>query len=136
MYENILIPIHMDRAGPGNKALDVARSLATNDARLTLLNVIEKVPAFATAHLPEGEVLEEITTAQAALKRMAAASEFECDVKVLYGEPHNTTLNLAEAIGADCIIIESHHPELADYFFGSTAARVVRHARASVHVIR
>ncbi|MBT8411941.1 MAG: universal stress protein, partial [Octadecabacter sp.] len=36
----------------------------------------------------------------------------------------------------DCIIMASHQPGLEDYFLGSTAARVVRHAKCSVHVIR
>ncbi|WP_371932559.1 universal stress protein [Pararhizobium sp. IMCC21322] len=42
----------------------------------------------------------------------------------------------AESNGVDCIIIASHRPGLQDYFLGSTAARVVRHAHCAVHVIR
>ncbi|MBT3764767.1 MAG: universal stress protein [Rhodospirillaceae bacterium] len=39
-------------------------------------------------------------------------------------------------IGADCTIVGSHKRELKDYFLGSTAARIVRHAPCSVHVLR
>ena len=45
-------------------------------------------------------------------------------------------LEWAESNKVDCIIINSHKPGLQDYFLGSTAARVVRHAQCSVHVIR
>jgi nucleotide-binding universal stress UspA family protein len=43
---------------------------------------------------------------------------------------------VAEEKGADLIIIASHRPGLKDYFLGSTAAKVVRHAKCSVLVIR
>lgn len=36
----------------------------------------------------------------------------------------------------DCVVIGSHKPGLRDYFLGSTAARVVRHAKCAVHVLR
>ena len=45
-------------------------------------------------------------------------------------------LETAEDEGADLIIIASHQPGIQDYFLGSTAARVVRHAQCSVLVTR
>ena len=42
----------------------------------------------------------------------------------------------AEDDKVDLIIIASHKPGLQDYFLGSTAARVVRHASCSVLVVR
>ncbi|WP_170501927.1 universal stress protein, partial [Ruegeria atlantica] len=38
--------------------------------------------------------------------------------------------------GIDCIVLASHKPGMKDFFLGSTAALVVRHARCSVHVLR
>jgi len=52
------------------------------------------------------------------------------------GEPAREIIAYAEEVGADCIIVGSHKPELQDYLLGSTAARVVRHAPCSVHVLR
>jgi hypothetical protein len=37
---------------------------------------------------------------------------------------------------AELIIVASHQPELQNYFLGSTAAKVVRHATCSVLVVR
>ncbi|MEP4424264.1 MAG: universal stress protein, partial [Nitratireductor sp.] len=45
-------------------------------------------------------------------------------------------LAVAKEKQADVIVIASHKPGLQDYLIGSTAARVVRHAACSVHVMR
>ena len=45
-------------------------------------------------------------------------------------------LEYAKKIEADLIVIASHRPDLLDYFLGSTAARVVRHAECAVLVDR
>ncbi|MCP3868497.1 MAG: universal stress protein [Gammaproteobacteria bacterium] len=42
----------------------------------------------------------------------------------------------AERSGADLIVIASHQPELSDYLLGSNAAKVVRHAKCDVYVVR
>jgi len=43
---------------------------------------------------------------------------------------------VAKEKDVDLIIIASHRPGLQDYFLGSTAAKVVRHATCSVLVVR
>jgi len=45
-------------------------------------------------------------------------------------------LQAAEDCDANLIMIASHKPGLRDYFIGSTAARVIRHAQCSVLVER
>lgn len=51
------------------------------------------------------------------------------------GKAYREILYLADKTSADLIIMASHHPEFSDYLPGSTAERVVRHARQSVLVI-
>jgi nucleotide-binding universal stress UspA family protein len=58
------------------------------------------------------------------------------DVEVRSGHSYKTILEVAEEKQVDLIIIASHRPGLQDYFLGSTAAKVVRHARCSVLVMR
>lgn len=60
----------------------------------------------------------------------------DADIVVLTGHPGRTITDYAEKIGADCIIVGSHKPEMKDFFLGSTAARVMRYAPCSVHVLR
>ena len=45
-------------------------------------------------------------------------------------------LHLAEQLEADLIVLASHRPEMRDWLIGANAARVVRHARCSVLVVR
>ena len=51
-------------------------------------------------------------------------------------ERYKTILEVADETHADLIIVASHQPDVQDYFLGSTAAKVVRHARCSVLVLR
>jgi len=55
---------------------------------------------------------------------------------MLTGNAGRAITDYAEKIGADCIIAGSHKPSLQDYFLGSTAARIMRYAPCSVHVLR
>ena len=55
---------------------------------------------------------------------------------VAVGTIYKTTIETAEVIGADLIIMGSHRPELEDYLLGPNAARVVRHSTKSVLVVR
>jgi nucleotide-binding universal stress UspA family protein len=52
------------------------------------------------------------------------------------GHPGRYIIDYANENDIDCIIIASHKPGLENFFLGSTANRVVRHARCSVHILR
>ncbi len=56
--------------------------------------------------------------------------------RIVKGHSARTIIDFARENGIECIIIGSHKPGLSDYFLGSTAARVVRHADCAVHVHR
>jgi nucleotide-binding universal stress UspA family protein len=66
---------------------------------------------------------------------MGAAAD-RVTTAVRFGGTYQEILAHAEKIGAELIVIGSHKPNVADYLLGSTAARVVRHARCSVYVVR
>jgi len=55
---------------------------------------------------------------------------------VLHGNIYKEILAVADAIKADMIVMASHRAEMQDYLLGPNAARVVRHAKQSVTVIR
>ena len=55
---------------------------------------------------------------------------------LLKGYSGRTIVDHAADVGADCMVIASHKPDLRDFFLGSTAARVMRHAPCAVHVTR
>ncbi len=55
---------------------------------------------------------------------------------MIWGHSSRTILDQASENSNDCIVMHSHRPSVQDYFLGSTAAHVVRHAGCSLHVIR
>jgi nucleotide-binding universal stress UspA family protein len=139
MIKTIVVPIDIAQAEAGAAALGLARDLAGKyGSKLILLYVLEGVPGFVLAQIPEGvhaKVLEEAT---AALNAFAAEHGLTGTAEVLLREGHPSTeiLEFANETGADMIVIASHDPGVADYFLGSVAARVVRHAHCSVLVAR
>ena len=55
---------------------------------------------------------------------------------VRHGSIYEEILDAAEEIEADQIVIGAHRPQLSDYLLGPNTARVVRHAKCSVNVVR
>ena len=136
MYKTILVPIEMGHLEAGKKTIDLAVEHATEGARIILLNVVEEIPSWAAIDLPADLVDKNIASSRDELKAIATASGMKMDVEVRTGHSYNTILDVAEDRGADLIIIASHRPGLQDYFLGSTAAKVVRHATCSVLIVR
>ena len=52
------------------------------------------------------------------------------------GTVYDLVLKEAEKISADAIIVGAHKSQLKDYLIGPNAARISRHAKQSVFVIR
>lgn len=55
---------------------------------------------------------------------------------VATGRAYEEVLNLAKNTGASLIVVGAHKADLSDYLLGPNAARVVRHAKCSVYVVR
>jgi len=136
MYKNILVPIDTGHIVEGKSIIDLAAQYANDDAKITLLNVVEDIPNWAAVNLPADLIDKSIETVQSEMKAIVTASGIKMDVEVRTGHSYNTILDVAEEKNADLIIIASHRPGLQDYFLGSTAAKVVRHATCSVLVVR
>jgi nucleotide-binding universal stress UspA family protein len=134
MYRNILVPIALDHERDVAAALAVARSLVAEGGTITALTVVEAVPSYILAEFPEGHLDRNRDAAAEALKEEVGGA----DVKTVAVTGHSarSILDYAEAHEVDCIVIASHRPGLQDFFLGSTAARVVRHATCAVHVVR
>lgn len=135
MYNNILVAIAYDETRDRAAAFDVARTLADEDAAITALHVLEDIPVHVAHYIP----VEQAESGRAeALARLKADLGGVTDVRpvVVQGNPGARIVEYAAQHEIDCIIIASHRPGLADYFLGSTASRVVRHAKCAVHVIR
>lgn len=136
MYKTILVPIDMAHVAEGKSIIDVASEHFGEGSKMILLNVIEDIPGWAAAEIPK-EILDRSQQyAEDELKGIANSSGLKVETLVRKGHPYNTILEVAKEKDADLIIIASHRPGLQDYFLGSTAAKVVRHATCSVLVVR
>lgn len=133
MYKNILVPIALDHDHASTGSLEIAHKLLAKGGSITLLHVVEAIPAYVAQYLPEGQAKKNRALASEALGVIAAKGE---KAVVVSGHAGTTITEYAEEHGVDLIVIASHRPGLQDYFLGSTAARVVRHAPSAVHVLR
>ncbi|MCY6381594.1 universal stress protein [Hoeflea prorocentri] len=134
MYQKILVPMALDH-GISPQTLAVARTLAADTGQVTAMHVYEAPQGSVTAYLDAEAVNEGFEMARSKLaektKDLAGV-----ETVLIKGHTYRTIIDYATEHGIDCIVIGSHKPGLGDYFLGSTAARVVRHAPCAVHVCR
>ena len=135
MYKNILVPVVLGEGHDHEVSFSAARQLASEDARFTVLYVREPVPAYVAAEIPEGILADSRSGYEDDLKKLAAGLPGSEPV-VVNGNAGRAIVDYAENHDIDCIVIASHKPGLQNLFIGSTANRVVHHAKCSVHVIR
>ena len=136
MFQNILVPIDMAHLAEGKAILEMASEHAAEGAAITLLNVAEDIPTWAAAEIPRDVIERSIENATSELDAIAKSSGRKMKVEVRSGHAANTILEVAKEKNIDLIIVASHRPGLQDYFLGSTASKVVRHAQCSVMVVR
>ena len=135
MYTNILIPIMLGTDVNLERSFKAAQALADPNAKLTVIHVNEPIPSFAIGEFPSDVLMHAQSDMRTALDEAAAKLPGAASA-LLIGRPGHEIIKYAEDHGVDCIVIASHQPEFSDYFLGSTASRVVRHATCCVHVLR
>ena len=135
MYHNILVPISFDAERDVSGPLKLAQLLATPDAQITLLHVVEHIPGYAISYMPADYLTETRDAIQTELDEMAAKLP-NAKGLVIEGHSGRSILDWAESNKPDLIVIASHRPGMQDLLLGSTASQVVRHAACAVHVVR
>ena len=137
MYGRIIVAVDLEQIEQGRALLTRAASLLDAGGEIRLLHVLEEVPGYIAAELPSD--ISERRRAEAAVELRAMIDPNE-DVRITHEVRHGAAsgqiLQAAEDSSAELIMIASHKPGLRDYFIGSTAARVIRHAKCSVLVER
>ena len=136
MFRKIIVAVDLIHLERGRRILERAKALADSGGEIVLVNVVEDVPGYLAIDLP-GDVIEKnLKNALADLEAMAAGAELKITSEVRTGPPARNILAAASEHEADLIIVASHRPDISNYFLGSTADRVVRHAHVSVLVDR
>ncbi|MGY6695189.1 MAG: universal stress protein [Roseinatronobacter sp.] len=138
MYSSIVIAAALFNEGATTRAaLEKARTLLDDGGKVTLVHVIDEVPGYVAASIPKEHLSARRRDVEKQLADIAAsATGVRVETVIREGQPSASILGAAKEAGADLIMIASHKPGLSDYFIGSTAARIVRHATVSVLVTR
>jgi universal stress protein F len=142
MYNTILVPVDPSQMHSGINAIKIAKKLIDDSGNILLVSVLDKLavldkyPTHVGTELPDNVRENARKQTLAELKNIAKENGIGSKVEIRSGHAANSILLAAEEHNADLIIIASHRPGLSDYFLGSTAARVVRHAQCPVLVDR
>ncbi len=135
MFLKILVPIAPDHPKTSDEALSHAKKLAKEGGKIIALTVMEPIPAYASHYMGNGKLEENHKAIMEGL-RDDLQEIGDIEARYVSGHPSRRIVDFAKNEEVDCIVLASHRPGLKDYFIGSTAARVVRHAECSVIVLR
>ncbi len=135
MYSKILVAI--DLSDDSRKVIATAARLAGDAAKLHLVHVVEPVAAAYSMDLYAVNINdlheEAIAFAGERLKNIAKEEGLREDqAYTLPGSPASEVPNLAKEIGADAIVIGSHGHSGWKVLIGSTAMKLLHHARCDV----
>ena len=134
MYNKILVSLALNH-GYGLRALELARKLKTEGGTITAVHVFEPVHGSVGLYVKQKHI-EKIRESSKKDLAERVGEDKDIETVTLSGNAGRAITDYAEKVGADCIIVGSHKPGLQDYFLGSTAARIMRFAPCSVHVLR
>ena len=134
MYDKILVPMALDH-GVSGTTLKAATTLCNPGGHITALHVYEAPQGSVGAYLDEDAVRKGLERARQQLTKKTA-DYGDVTSEIVKGRSYRAIVEYAEQHGVDCIVVGSHKPGLSDFFLGTTAARVVRHAPCAVHVCR
>lgn len=137
MYTHILVAVDLDHLAQARALLDKARKLLNAGGMITLVHVLDDLPGFIQSELPEDLADMRRARAMVELRAMIDPAWPETITPLTRaGAAASGILSAAKEGGADLIMLASHKPGLRDFFLGSTAAKVVRHATCAVLVAR
>ena len=140
MYKNILVPIDLSDGGSSARALPVALAFARAfGARIHATTVVRDIDAIWTSQyslMNYESMIAQAATDLAGIVAENVPDDLVVESRVGHGSVYGEILRIAGEIDADLIVLMSHRPEMKDYLIGTNAARVVRHARCSVLVVR
>ncbi len=141
MFKSVLLPIDLSSQESWSKAAPVAIKMARDNA--CPLHVVTVVPDFGASmvgiYFEEGfekRAMHEMGERVNAWVGEQVPTGIEVHAHVTHGRVYDQIIAAADKLNCDVIVIGSHRPDFKDYLLGPNAARVVRHARQSVFVIR
>jgi universal stress protein F len=145
----VLVPVDLQHESSWRKALPVAVGQARLlGGKVYLMTVVpHMVSGLDWRYAVRGEtggsldynikdVVEEAKQRLRQLRDEQVPADLAGEVLATHGTIYQEIVEMAEKLPADLIVMASHRPSLKDYLLGPNAARVARHAKSSVHIVR
>lgn len=141
MFKTILLPVDLSAEASWKKALPA--TLRLGEPENPVLHIVTVLPDFGMSVVSgyfdkdfEENALHEVGEKLADWVRTHVPEHIEAHPHVMHGRVYDQIITAADRLNVDAIVMASHTPELSDYLLGPNAARVVRHAKQSVFVVR
>lgn len=141
MFNTILLPIDLSTPASWTKALPAALDMGRGEG--VTLHVLTVVPDFGLSVVGsffeegfEEKALHKVGEDLTAWVNANIPEGVDVHPHVTHGRVYEQIMDAADKLDADVIVMGTHTPELTDYLLGPNAARVVRHAKQSVFVVR
>lgn len=153
MFRSILLPVDLASEASWRKPLALALQLARQGGEPggepgggqggATLHAMSVVPDFGMSIVGsyfeagfEKRVIDETAEKLAAWAAEQVPGDVKVETHVAHGRIYEQLLRAADKLGCDAIVLGAHRPDFSDYLLGPNAARVVRHAKQSVMVVR
>nr|WP_321455571.1 universal stress protein [uncultured Cohaesibacter sp.] len=142
MIKNVLCALDITQDNDA-KVLETASKIAKlEEARLDVVTVVPNFSiSLVGSYFDEKFQNQAVQDAKVALKKRVADILGADHVEnlrhiVASGSIYEEILETAEQADSDLIVIGAHKPDLREMLIGPNAARVVRHSKCSVYVVR
>lgn len=141
MFRAVLVPVDLNEESSWKQALPAATfQLRGSGGSLHVMTVLPNFgESIVGSYFPPDFAEQSRAAALTALEALCAQnvpSEISVVCAARTGTIYREIMRYADEAERDLIVMASHRPELSDYLLGPNAARVVRHARQSVLVVR
>jgi nucleotide-binding universal stress UspA family protein len=141
MYKDILFPIDITEEGSWKESLPVVLEyIKAFKSRLHVMTVIsDGSMSLVQQYFPGGSVEKMVQQTNQSLHEFVkqhVPGKVQVQHIVAKGPVYECIIKTADEINADLIVMSAHRPELKDYLLGPNAAKVVRHSKTSVLVVR
>ncbi len=141
MFKSILLPIDLGHSSSWDKTAPAAVDMAKHYSGK--IHVVSVIPEYGMpivgSYFPGNYTQEVLESTTKDLKKKVdelIPAEFLADTRVIFGTIYKEIITAADELECDLIVVSSHRSEMSDYLLGTNAAKIVRHAKQSVFVVR
>ncbi len=138
MFKSILVPIDVEAPKESLQIVKAASALSADwQATLHVAAIVPDVGmSIVGSYFEDGFEKKSLAEAKRRLETLLGNAGISATTHIQIGKVYDQVIALAQKLDTDLIVIGAHSPDVKDYLLGSNAARIVRHSKKSVLVLR